>query len=368
MDRWQEDILERARELLPAPVHRYFVQGADRGVSAAEATQAWSRLRLWPHVLRDVSTVDISTTVLGERLPTPLGIASTSMQGYVHPDGEVAMARAAAASDTLLVVPSNAGASFADIGATGARWWLQVYATADRSLIEPVVRRAVDAGASALALTVDTPVVSTRYGAEDPAWAEVTEPPRRTNHEPGSRRPGAPGAAHARDLTPADLEWLARVGGVPVLAKGVLRPGDARRCVDAGAQAVWVSNHGGRQLDRAVSTATALPAVAAEVTAEAEVYVDGGIRHGLDTMAALAAGADLVLLGRLPLLSLAVGGEELVVTCLERLRTELVEALMLAGCADVGATRDLLDPEDGDGAQEAPTPRRRRDDQAPSGR
>jgi len=146
----------------------------------------------------------------------------------------------------------------------------------------------------------------------------------------------------ARDVTEADVAWLAETTGLPVVVKGVLRPDDARRCVAAGAAAVWVSNHGGRQLDRAVASATALPAVADEVGGEVEVYVDGGVRSGLDVLTALALGADAAFLGRTPLYALAAAGEGGVARLLHELAGELLEALRLAGCRDLRETRDLL--------------------------
>jgi 4-hydroxymandelate oxidase len=145
----------------------------------------------------------------------------------------------------------------------------------------------------------------------------------------------------ARDLGPDDIGWLREALDLPVVVKGVLRPDDARRCLDAGAAAVWVSNHGGRQLDRSVPTAVALPAVVAAVGAEAEVYVDGGLSSGLDVVTALALGARCAFVGRLPYLALAAGGTDTVTASLSRIREELVEAMQLSGAADVGACRGL---------------------------
>ena len=148
-------------------------------------------------------------------------------------------------------------------------------------------------------LTVDTPVVGTKYGGEPVVWDVVDPGLLRVNFDPGYD--AEPGAEKARDLGPADIGWLAERTGLPVVVKGVVRPDDARRCVQAGASAVWVSNHGGRQLDRTAPTSGVLPAVRSAVGGETEVYVDGGIRSGLDVLAALALGADAVFLGRQPL-------------------------------------------------------------------
>lgn len=320
----------RAREVLPEPVHRYIRQGARDGVTTGEATAAWDHIRFLPQVLRDVTDVDTATTLLGTDVRTPVAVAPTTLQRALHPEGEVAMARAVAAAGSLMVLSSNAGSSFEDVGATGAPWWLQMYVTAERSLTVPLVERAVAAGARAVVLTADTPVVGTKYDdgptvwdVAEPAWLRANFPP-----EHGDR----PGDEKAVDLGPQDVEWLAGVSGVPVVVKGVLQPGDARRCVDAGAAAVWVSNHGGRQLDRSAATADCLAAVVDAAGPDAEVYVDGGVRDPGHVLAGLALGARGVFLGRPPLWALAVGGEAGVTALLDTMTDGLTEALTLAGC------------------------------------
>jgi 4-hydroxymandelate oxidase len=336
--RWLASLEERARAVLPAPVFEYLVQGSRDSVTAREATESWSSVRFHPHVLKDVTDVDPSVTLLGRRARVPWGIAPTTLQRTVHPDGELAMARAAAAAGSVMVVSSNAGTSFADIGATGVRWWLQAYLPSDRTLAEPMLDRAVAAGAEAVVLTADTPVVSTRYVAGGSVWETVDPALIRVNFDPGYDE--QPGAEKALDLGPHDIGWVAGRTGLPVVVKGVLRPDDARRCVQAGAAAVWVSNHGGRQLDRAAATAECLPGVRDAVEGEAEVYVDGGLRSGLDILAALALGADAVFLGRLPLLAL-VDGEAGVAALHRELLLQTVENLRLAGCRTVPDTRAI---------------------------
>jgi 4-hydroxymandelate oxidase len=185
------------------------------------------------------------------------------------------------------------------------------------------------AGAEAVVLTVDTPVPGAKYGATDADFAGIDLSWHRVNY-PVQVASGQRGS-WARDLTGADITWLGERTGLPVVVKGVLRPDDAVAARDAGAAAVWVSNHGGRQLDRAVDTATALREIRAAIGPDATVFVDGGVRHGLDVMAAHALGADAVFAGRLPLWALAAGGRAGVLTCLNRLTDELDEGLLLAG-------------------------------------
>ena len=338
--RYLDAVEAGARRVLDPEVHRYFRQGSRDGVTAAEAAASWARFRFVPRVLHDVTEVDLGTEVLGTRLATPFGVAPTTLQRAADPEGEVAMARGVAAAGSLLVVSSNAGTPFADIASTGVDWWLQMYVTADRSATLPVVERAVEAGAGAIVLTADTPVVGTKYddGASvwqsvDPGWLRVNFP------DPGSEV----ASEKATDLGPQDIAWLAHRFGLPVVVKGVLHPADARRCVDAGAAAIWVSNHGGRQLDRVVPTADVLQEVAGEVGDTAEVYVDGGVRRGSDALAAAALGARAVFLGRPPLFALACDGEPGVRRVLAELGEELEESLRLAGCTSLGAVpRDLL--------------------------
>lgn len=340
--RWLTSLEERARAVLPAPVLEYVLQGARDGVSAAEATAAWSRVRFLPRTLRDVTQVELACDLLGRPASVPWGIAPTTLQRAVHPDGELATARATAAAGGVMVVSSNAGTTFAELAATGVRWWLQAYLPADRSLASGLLARAVDAGAEAVVLTLDTPVVGTKYAAGEVVWDVVDPALLRVNFDPGYA--AAAGSAKATDLSPADIEQLASTTGLPVVVKGVLRADDARRCVRAGARAVWVSNHGGRQLDRVAATAECLPGVVDAVGGAAQVYVDGGVRSGLDVLAALALGADAVFLGRSPLLAL-VDGEPGVARLHEVLRRELLEAMRLAGCRTLADTRGVAVPE-----------------------
>jgi 4-hydroxymandelate oxidase len=342
-DRFLDALEERAAEVLPEPVYRYFRQGARDGVSAAEAAAAWDRFRLRPRTLRDVTDVDTEVTVLGARLRGPVAIAPTTLQRAAHLDGELAMARAAAGRDTLMVLSSNAGATVEEVAGTGVPWWLQVYVTADRERTRPLLERAVAAGARAVVLTVDTPVVGTKYDGAGPTAWETARPEWSHVHFPaGFGR--SPGEEKAADLGPRDLEWLAGVTRLPVVVKGVLRRDDARRSVEAGASAVWVSNHGGRQLDYAAATADCLADVVDEVGSHAEVYVDGGLRDARQVLTALALGARAVFLGRLPLYALAVGGQAGVERLLDELDEDLQDTMRLAGCSSVREVPGLLAP------------------------
>ena len=339
--RYADGLAERARARLSPEVHLYVSQGAGDGISAAEAEAAWRSWRFRPRVLRDVTDVDLSVELLGSTYAAPVGVAPTTLHRAAHPDGEVETARGVAPTGLPLVLSSNAGSTFEDVAATGVPWWLQMYVTAERSASEPVIARAVEAGARALVLTADTPVVGTKREGERSVWSSVEQGWLRVNF-PSDQSLAASGDK-ATDLGPQDVAWLAARYGLPVVVKGVLHPDDARRCVEAGASAVWVSNHGGRQLDRAVATAEALESVVEEVGQEAEVYVDGGVRSAPDVLTALALGARAVFLGRPVVWALADAGAPGVRALLDELAADLAESLRLAGepraCA---VPRDLV--------------------------
>ena len=346
-----DELYARAREVLTSSAHDYYAGGSDDEVTLGESRQSWSRLRLRPHVLRDVSQVSTHTTVLGRPVALPVLVAPMAYQRMAHDDGERATARAAARVGTTMIVSTLATVALEDVAASlpdPADGWFQLYVHRDRGWTGELVRRAVAAGYAAIVLTVDLPVLGLRRRDERNGF---TLPQGMQMANVGAPVPAGEGSglgSYARAeldpaLTPADIGWLREVSGLPVVVKGVLRGDDARVCVDAGASAVAVSTHGGRQLDTAIATADALPEVVDAVDGQVEVYVDGGIRLGTDVLKALALGARAVLLGRPVLWGLAVGGEQGVVDVLEQLRAELARAMALAGSAGVGdLERDLV--------------------------
>jgi len=219
-----------------------------------------------------------------------------------------------------------------------APWWFQVYVLNDRDLTESFVRRAAAAGARALVLTGDTPVLGRRL--RDIRNRFVL--PSHLGTIESLDRPGNL-ADQAAGVTFADVAWLASTSNLPVVVKGVLRADDARQCVDAGAAGVWVSNHGGRQLDGAVATADVLPEVVDAVGQSAEVYVDGGVRRGTDALKALALGATAVFVGRPVAWGLTVGGRDGVRGVVDGFRAEFELAMALAGATSVDeVTPDLI--------------------------
>jgi isopentenyl diphosphate isomerase/L-lactate dehydrogenase-like FMN-dependent dehydrogenase len=261
----------------------------------------------------------------------PVLVAPVAYQRVAHPDGEVAMARAAAAAGTVMCLSTLATATPEEIAETGAARWFQLYVFRDAGFTREIVSRARDAGFTALVVTVDTPVLGRRErdlrtGFTVPEHLDVPALGR------GGITPGEALELMSPSLTWKDIERFASEAGLPVVAKGVLTAEDARLACEHGAAGLVVSNHGGRQLDGVPATIDALPEVADAVAGRIEVLLDGGIRRGADVFKALALGARAVLAGRAPLWGLVVDGEAGARRALELLRDEARLTLQLAGC------------------------------------
>jgi len=336
-----------ARERLDPTVYDYFAGGAEDEVSLRENRSAFARRLLRPRVLVDVGVLDLSTELLGTSLPFPILLAPTALQGLAHPDGEAATARAASACDALQVLSTASSCSLEEVAraAPEGKRWFQLYCARDRSVSEDLVRRAAEAGYGALVVTVDVPYLGRRerdlrnalatarpLGA---GFGNFPEPPAGSDPERGVLRRWA-GWIQTPSLTWDDLAWLKSLSPLPLVPKGILRADDARRAVDLGADAVWLSNHGGRQLDGAIAAVDALPEVVAAVGEAVPIIVDGGVRRGTDVLKALALGARAAAIGRPQLWGLAIDGEAGVGRVLEALRDELSLAMALAGCRSLG--------------------------------
>lgn len=333
---------EEARSLLPGPTYDYLAGGAGDEVSLRDAVAAWDRIRLRPRVLRDVGNVDTSTTVLGQAVGSPVMVAPTAFHRLAHDAGEEETARGAGAAGALMVVATRATSSpeMVAAAAPGAPRWYQVYVLQERDHTARMVERAAAAGYTALVLTGDTPMLGQRLRDVRNAFvlpANVGEAAMQAGAAVGSLIDQDP------SITFECIGWLRELSGLPVIVKGVLRGDDAVACLDAGAVGIGVSNHGGRQLDGAVSPADALPEVVEAVGDRGEVYVDGGIRRGVDVLRALALGARAVMVGRPVLWGLATGGAEGVRRVLRGFQHELALAMALCGARTVGEiTADLV--------------------------
>jgi 4-hydroxymandelate oxidase len=338
-----DDYRRLARQRVGADIWDYLEGGAEQERTVAANRRAYTRIELRPRVLTDVSACDPTTSLLGAALATPVGIAPTAYHRLVDPEGEVATARGAGAAGALYVVSTFASRTLEDIAAAAAGpLWLQLYWWRRREVMVDLIGRADRSGYRALVLTVDTPRMGRRWRdirngfAIDPAIAAVNVDPALMSSTHHAVTGGSALAAHSAEafdpsVTWSDLAWLREQSALPLVLKGILTREDAARAVDAGVDAIVVSNHGGRQLDRVAASIDALPEVVDAVAGACPVLVDGGIRHGSDAFVALCRGASAVLLGRPVLWGLAVAGAAGVADLLRMAGTELVHTMALAG-------------------------------------
>ncbi|MBI4490293.1 MAG: alpha-hydroxy-acid oxidizing protein [Deltaproteobacteria bacterium] len=316
-----------AKERLPKEEYDYIAGGATDEISVDRNRRAYESWALRPRVLRDVSALDLSTTVLGTKVSLPVLLAPCGGHKKAHPEGEFATYRAAAACGTILAVSANANTSFEELAkaATG-HLWLQLYPFRDRELTKSWLSRAKNAGYEAVCVTLDS------------KWPPKRERNIRNNYRnirgvnyPKADSAEAPSAGSTRragegaDLSATwkDLEWIKEATDLPVVAKGIMTGEDVEFCAQAGADAVVVSNHGGRHLDNTLATIEVLSEAVAAAKGGMEILLDGGIRRGADVVKALALGAKAVFIGRPLFWGLAVDGERGVARVLEILREEI---------------------------------------------
>ncbi len=319
-----------------AAVADYVAAGGDTGLTVVLNELAWQRWSLRPRVLRDVSVIDTSLDLFGIPMSSPIVVAPMSSLSNVHRGGETECAAGASAAGVTLCLTSGSAQDVESVGRAGGPFLQQLYLWPDRARIRPFLERAAAAGATAFVLTVDSPPQAARYGFRNRSTGLA---PVQSPHFPN----GSPPSGSPADLTCQDISWLHEAGGLPVVVKGVLHPDDALAAVQAGASGLVVSNHGGRQTDGCLTTAEALPEVAAAVAGRVPVLVDGGIRSGEDIVRALALGADAVLIGRPVAWALARGGAAGVTHLLAGLQAALQAQLALCGVRSVGEVpRELV--------------------------
>jgi L-lactate dehydrogenase (cytochrome) len=361
------DLRAIARRVTPRAVFDYADGGAEQEISLRRARRAFRRVQFHPHALKDVSTVDTTRAMLGRRAALPFAFAPTGFTRMLHHQGERAVARVAERTGVPFGLSTMATISIEDAAAAapGARKWFQLYIWRDRGAGEELVNRARDSGFEALIVTVDVPVAGARMrdvrngltippsltlrtvldGALHPAWwfnFLTTEPPRYASlTEWQGTLADMINLMFDPAVTVADLEWLRGLWPGPLIIKGIQTPADARLVIGHGADAVVISNHGGRQLDRAQAPLELLPAVLDATGGDAEVYLDTGILSGGDIVAALAMGARGCLVGRAFLYGLMAGGERGVLRATDILRAEITRTLQLLGVPAV----DKLTPD-----------------------
>jgi lactate 2-monooxygenase len=349
-----------AEERLDPRAFGYVAGAAGSGATARANREAFDRWRLVPRMLRDVSEPDLSVTVLGTRMPAPVMLAPVGVLSILHPEGEMAVARAAAALDVPMILSTAASRTMEEVAEAAGPRWYQLYWPKDRNLAESFLRRAEAAGYGVLVVTLDTFKLAWRPRDLDTAYlpflrgigvqnyfsdpvflaavgGEITEENRIDAILHWVANFGDP------SLTWDDLAWLRERWAGPIVVKGIPHPDDARRAADAGMDGIVVSNHGGRQVDGAVAALDRLPGIVDAVGDGLSVLFDSGVRTGSDAAKALALGAEAVLVGRQYAYGLGLGGEAGVRHVLRCLLAELELTLALCGVSRVGEIgRDLL--------------------------
>ncbi len=353
------DVEAAAARRLPVPIFDMIAGGSGDEVSLRRNRSGFGRLTLLPHACQDVSDRDLSVTVLGQRISMPLMVGPTGFQRMAHREAEVAVAKAAGKAGTVYALSSVTSIAFADIAAAApGPGWFQLYPSAFKGRLPEAIAQIKEAGFYALCVTVDGAVSGIR---ERDARHQITLPLRMTPRliyevakRPGwaldylrggigrgnqgmGRRVSLADAAtvmhkSAASVTHDDLRAVRKLWDGPLIIKGILRGEDCEELINLGADAIVVSNHGARFLDTVPSTISALPRIAEAVNGRAEVYLDGGIRRGVDVVKAIALGARACLIGRPYIYGLAVGGEAGVAHVLEIFRREIDRGLALVGC------------------------------------
>jgi len=334
-----------ARASMTEAAFAYVAGGSWDEISLRESVEAWRRIRFVPRVLTDVRAVDTGGTFLGRPFPLPIAMAPMAAQGLGHPDGEVEAVRGTAAAGLPYCLSTSSSHSLEEVAAEapGAKRWFQLYLVHSLAWSRTLVERADAAGYRAIVLTVDLPVLGYRERDRRSAFALPQMPHIDAATEQPRSRYGGLEQQHALGLSWQTVEAVRSWTSLPVVLKGILSPEDARIAAESGVAGIAVSNHGARQLDRAIATADALPPIVDAVQGRCEVWVDGGIRRGLDVLAALALGASGVLVGRPLFWALAAAGAPGIERAVAILREEIELGMALVGVPNTGALdRSLL--------------------------
>ena len=371
------DFRELARRRLPHIFFEYIDGGSYAEVTLKRNVEDFEAIALRQLVMRDMTRLDMSVETLGQTLSMPFGLAPVGMAGMYGRRGETQAARAAAAAGVPFCLSTVSVCSIEEVAATGTPPWFQLYMMKDRGFMRELLARVKSVGSPVLMFTVDLPIPGSRYrdrrsgftglppleSALNQVWDGVAHPAWTWDlfvhgrpHTLGSVAPAVKegrrvndflswiGRNFDRSVTWKDLDFVRETWDGPIVIKGVLDPADARDAVKAGAQGLVVSNHGGRQLDGVKSSVAALPRIVDAVGSDLEVYLDGGVRSGLDVLKALALGAKACFAGRAWAWALGAGGEKQITQMLDIVRAELAVAMILTGCNDLRkAGRDLLD-------------------------
>ncbi len=340
------DLEKQFPNKLPKAIEGYYSSGARDEVTLERNRSVFNEYELLPRFLRDVSNVEMSCSILGNKIDMPILIAPVAMQCMAHEEGEVATAKAASTYNTVMTQSTISNKSIDDVGPCHDKLFFQLYVSKDRPFTEDMLKRCKDLGYKAIEFTVDAP----RLGVRERDLRDSFEMPEHlglgnfigTKFEHGDIYTHSD---HLFDptLTFAAIPWIKEISGLPVLVKGILRPDDAQQALGYGADGIVISNHGGRQLDTAVPTLKQIEPIRNAVGPDALLLVDGGIRRGTDVLKCLALGADAIQIGRPLLWGLHHDGQKGVELVLDILQKEFLESMILTGCKNLKEiTRDLI--------------------------
>jgi 4-hydroxymandelate oxidase len=343
-----------ARKLLDPAVYDFVAGGAEDEFTLRANEAAFARIGLVPRILCGKGSPDLAINLLGRPATMPVLIAPTAFHRLAHPDGERATARAAASAGVIMIASMASTVAIEEVAAAarekatgvGPNLWFQLYIQHDLGFTETIIRRAEEAGCNTLAVSVDSPTFGRRERDEHNGFRDL--PPglcceNLREASGGSQLVRPRSIVFSPEISWQHIDWLRKITNLKIVLKGVMHPADARLAVDAGIDALIVSNHGGRQLDTVPATIELLPAIRDTVLGRIPLLIDGGIRRGTDIVKALALGATAVAVGRPIFWGLATAGEQGVTQVLDMLRSELVRALTLCGCGSpCDASSDLL--------------------------
>lgn len=341
------EFAQHAEPYLDLATYRYYADGTADDITLRENVAAFEALRLLPRYLVDVSTIDTAATLNGRTSALPVGIAPMAMMGLAHPQGDIALAKAAHTANIPFVLSTLAGTSIEEVAPHHDDLWFQLYVQKDRAVTADLVTRAEAAGFTALVVTVDVPVTGYRESlirhpltlTSNVTLANLT---RYVQPDASQSLMGYVNSQFDPSLSWADIEAFAANTTLPVYVKGIMHPDDAKLAVQSGTKGVIVSNHGGRQLDTVPAAIDVLPAIAQAVGDSVPLILDGGVRRGTDIVKALAAGAQAVHIGRPFAFALAVGGEAGAARAIAIIRNELVNAMRLCGAPQLSAITSAL--------------------------
>tara|TARA_X000000368_G_scaffold193478_1_gene152648 strand:- start:497 stop:1564 length:1068 start_codon:yes stop_codon:yes gene_type:complete len=346
------DLEKKFPEKLSEAIYDYYSSGARDEITLRRNISIFNNYEILPKLLRNVSSVNTSTSILGLKIGNPIMAAPLAMQSMAHADGEIATAKAMSSLDSIMTLPTSSNKSIEEVAPHSDKLFFQLYFAKDRKITEDILKRCYEKNYKAIVFTADAPRLGTREKDERNSFKMPENLTlanfKGTSFEKYDDYEGSSMSMHSDHLFDPTLtfeiiHWIKEKSKLPVLVKGILRPDDAAKCFENGADGIIISNHGGRQLDTAVPTLKQIRPIREEVGKDKLLIADGGIRRGTDILKCLALGANAVQIGRPILWGLAHDGQDGVELVLNILLRELVETMILTGCTNLNdISQDLI--------------------------